>query len=75
MEPECIVLDEPTAMLDPMGRKDVIETIHRLNKEKGITIVLITHSQQLAEECPRILTLIDGRIVSERQGSEVPDHV
>lgn len=43
MEPDCIVLDEPTAMLDPRGRDEVMETIHKLNREKGITIILITH--------------------------------
>ena len=43
MNPDCIVLDEPTAMLDPVGRRDVMETIERLNKEEGITVILITH--------------------------------
>ena len=47
MEPECIVLDEPTAMLDPIGRKDVIEAIHELNREKKITIILITHNMKI----------------------------
>ena len=69
MKPECIVLDEPTAMLDPKGRREVIETITELNKKEGITIILITHSNELAEETERVLTLMDGKIISERMGS------
>ena len=69
MEPACIVLDESTAMLDPSGRREVLETVQRLNREKGITIVLITHNPELADECERVLTLRDGLIVGERKGS------
>ena len=74
-DPSLLLADEPTGALDSATRRTVMDIFHRLNRQQGKTIVLITHSQQLAEECPRILTLIDGRIVSERQGSEVPDHV
>ena len=74
-DPSLLLADEPTGALDSATSRTVIDIFHRLNRQQGKTIVLITHSQQLAEECPRILTLIDGRIVSERQGSEVPDHV
>ena len=74
-DPSILLADEPTGALDSATSRTVMDIFHRLNRRQGKTIVLITHSQQLAEECPRILTLIDGRIVSERQGSEVPAHV
>ena len=74
-DPSLLLADEPTGALDSATSRTMMDIFHRLNRQQGKTIVLITHSQQLAEECPRILTLIDGRIVSERQGSEVPDHV
>ena len=74
-DPSLLLADEPTGALDSATSRTVMDIFHRLNRQQGKTIVLITHSQHLAEECPRILTLIDGRIVSERQGSEVPDHV
>ena len=74
-DPSLLLADEPTGALDSATSRTVMDIFHRLNRQQGKTIVLITHSQQLAEECPRILTLIDGRIVSERQGSEVSDHV
>ena len=74
-DPSLMLADEPTGALDSATSRTVMDIFHRLNRQQGKTIVLITHSQQLAEECPRILTLIDGRIVSERQGSEVPNHV
>ena len=74
-DPSLLLADEPTGALDSATSRTVMDIFHRLNRQQGKTIVLITHSQQLAEECPRILTLNDGRIVSERQGSEVPDHV
>ncbi|SCJ67659.1 Energy-coupling factor transporter ATP-binding protein EcfA1 [uncultured Blautia sp.] len=53
MEPECIVLDEATAMLDPVGRREVLSAVHRLNREKGITVVLITHHMNEAEDADR----------------------
>lgn len=65
MEPECIVLDEPTAMLDPRGRQEVMETITKLNREKGITVILITHFMEEAAEADRVLVMTDGTIVSD----------
>ncbi len=63
MLPECLVLDEPTAMLDPQGRREVLETIHRLNNERGITIVLITHFMEEAVDADRVLVMDDGEIL------------
>lgn len=62
MKPMCIVLDEPTAMLDPSGRKEVIETIKKLNREEGITIVLITHYMDEAVQADRVVVIDNGRI-------------
>ena len=62
MEPKCIVLDEPTAMLDPRGRKEVMETIGRLNRDKGITVVLITHHMNEAAQAQRVVVLHKGKI-------------
>lgn len=62
MKPMCIVLDEPTAMLDPSGRREVIETIKRLNREEGITIVLITHYMDEAVQADRVIVIDDGKI-------------
>ena len=63
MEPKCIVLDEPTAMLDPQGRKEVIQTIKKLNKEKGITIILITHYMEEVIDADRLIIMEKGKIV------------
>ena len=63
MLPECLVLDEPTAMLDPKGRKEVLDTIRRLNHERGITIVLITHFMEEAVNADRVLVMDDGEIL------------
>ena len=63
MSPECIVLDEPTAMLDPIGRREVMDTIKRLNEEKGITIVLITHHMDEAAQAGRVVVMNEGRIL------------
>jgi len=71
MEPECIVLDEPTAMLDPKGRKEVIDTILKLNKEKGITVILITHFMEEAEFADRVLVMSDGNIISDGTPCEI----
>lgn len=60
MKPDCIVLDEPTAMLDPKGRLEVLETIHRLNKEEGITIVIITHFMEEAVTADRVVVMKNG---------------
>lgn len=71
MMPECIVLDEPTAMLDPSGRKEVIKTVRDLNKEYGITIVLITHYMEEAVEADKIYVMDSGKIVIEGTPKEV----
>ena len=71
MEPKCIVLDEPTAMLDPRGRKDVIDTVKKLNREKGITIVLITHHMEEAAEAQRLVVLHKGKIAADGTPKEV----
>ena len=65
MEPKCIVLDEPTAMLDPRGRREVMHTIYRLNKEKGITVVLITHHMDEAAQADRVVVLHKGNITAD----------
>jgi len=71
MEPECIVLDEPTAMLDPRGRIEVMETISRLNKEKGITVVLITHHMDEAAKADRVVVLHRGKVAADGAPGEV----
>ena len=65
MEPECIVLDEATAMLDPSGRREVLRTVQRLNREKGITVVLITHHMNEAAEADRVVVMDDGEVVMD----------
>ena len=65
MEPQCLVLDEPTAMLDPKGRKEVIDTVLKLNKEKGMTVILITHYMEEAEKADRVLVMSDGVITAD----------
>ena len=62
MEPKCIVLDEPTAMLDPKGRKEVMDTVLRLNREKGITVILITHHMDEAAQADRVVVLHKGEV-------------
>ena len=71
MEPECIVLDEATAMLDPVGRQEVLSAVHKLNREKGITVVLITHHMNEAEEADRVIVMDDGRIALDGTPKEV----
>ena len=71
MEPKCIVLDEPTAMLDPRGRREVIETIGQLNKEKGITVVLITHHMDEAAKADRVVVLHRGKVAADGTPREV----
>ena len=71
MQPKCIVLDEPTAMLDPRGRREVIETIGRLNKEKGITVVLITHHMDEAAKAQRVVVLHKGKVAADGSPAEV----
>ena len=71
MEPKCIVLDEPTAMLDPRGRREVIDTIGRLNREKGITVVLITHHMDEAAKAQRVIVLDKGKVAADGTPKEV----
>ena len=71
MRPECIVLDEPTAMLDPKGRKEIISTVEKLNKEFGITVILITHFMEEAQNADRVVVMNDGKIISDMTPKEV----
>lgn len=71
MMPRCIVLDEATAMLDPVGRREVLSTVHRLNREKGITVVLITHHMDEAEEADRVVVMDDGKVAMDGTPREV----
>ena len=71
MEPKCIVLDEPTAMLDPRGRREVMETIGRLNREKGITVVLITHHMDEAAQAQRVVVMHKGSVAADGTPREV----
>ena len=71
MKPKCIVLDEPTAMLDPSGRKEVIDTVMKLNREEGITIVLITHYMDEAVKADRVVVMDDGKITLDGTPEQV----
>ena len=71
MRPQCIVLDEATAMLDPIGRSEVISTIERLNRDEGITVVLITHHMAEAEEADRVIVMNEGRVAMDGAPREV----
>ena len=71
MEPKCIVLDEPTAMLDPKGRREVMETITKLNREKGITVVLITHHMDEAAQAQRVIVLDGGKVALDGAPQQV----
>ena len=71
MKPKCIILDEPTAMLDPSGRREVIDTIKKLNVEENITIVLITHFMEEAVNADRVVVMENGKIVMEGTPREV----
>lgn len=71
MKPKCIVLDEPTAMLDPSGRREVIETIRRLNREEGITVILITHFMNEAASSDRVVVMNNGTILLDGTPHEV----
>jgi energy-coupling factor transport system ATP-binding protein len=75
MRPDCIILDEPTAMLDPQGRKEVMKTIRRLNREHGITIILITHYMDEASRCDRVIVMDKGKVVLDDTPKEVFSHV
>ena len=65
MQPKCIVLDEPTAMLDPVGRADVLRTVHELNRTKGVTILLITHYMEEVVEADRVFVMDKGKVVMQ----------
>ena len=71
MEPKCIVLDEPTAMLDPRGRREVMETVKRLNQEKDITVILITHHMDEAAQAQRVIVLNKGQVAADGTPEEV----
>ena len=71
MQPECIVLDEPTAMLDPAGRREVIDTVIKLNKEQGITVILITHFMEEAEKSDRVIVMDDGKILDDGRPEKI----
>ena len=71
MEPQCIVLDEPTAMLDPRGRKEVMDTVKKLNKQKEITVVLITHHMDEAAQADRVVVLHKGQVAADGTPQQV----
>ena len=71
MEPECIVLDEATAMLDPSGRREVLDTVHRLNRQRGITVVHITHHMSEAEDADRVIVMNDGVVAMDGAPREI----
>lgn len=71
MQPQCLVLDEPTAMLDPKGRAEIIATLERLNREKGITVILITHYMEEAENADRVVVMNDGEIIADGAPAEI----
>lgn len=75
MKPECIIFDEPTAMLDPSGRREVLNNIKEINEKYGITIVLITHYMDEAAEADRVLVMDDGKIILEGNPREVFSNV
>ena len=71
MRPQCIVLDEPTAMLDPNGRKEVLEAVHQLNKQENVTVVLITHYMEEVIDADRVVVMDDGHVVMEGTPREI----
>lgn len=71
LKPKCIVFDEPTAMLDPIGRKDVIKTIYELNRDEGITVILVTHNMEEVVEADRLFVMDKGTIVMEGKPREI----
>jgi len=75
MRPDVIVLDEPTAMLDPRGRREVISTVRKLNEEYGITVVLITHYMDEAARCDRVVVMDDGKVLLDDEPKKVFSHV
>ena len=75
MRPKCIVLDEPTAMLDPVGRKEVLQTVRKLNREENVTVILITHYMDEVIEADRIFVMDYGKIVMQGKPREIFSHV
>ena len=75
MRPRCIVLDEPTAMLDPIGRQEVLRTIKQLNRDSGVTVVLITHHMDEAAQADRLVVMAKGKVVADGAPKEVFCHV
>lgn len=75
MRPKCIILDEPTAMLDPQGRREVMEVIRKMNREQGVTIVLITHYMDEAAQCGRVIVMDKGTVVLDDTPRAVFSHV
>ncbi len=75
MRPECIVLDEPTAMLDPIGRREVLKTVRKLNREYGITIVMITHFMDEAAKADRVIVIDNGRVLADNVPKKIFCHV
>ena len=71
MKPQCIVLDEPTAMLDPNGRKEVIKTVHELNRQEGITVLLITHYMEEVIDADRVIVMDGGKVVMDGTPREI----
>ncbi len=71
MRPECLILDEPTAMLDPKGRTEIINTIECLNRENGMTVVLITHYMEEAQNADRVLVMNDGKFIADGTPKEI----
>ena len=75
MEPRCIVLDEPTALLDPDGRKEVLEAVHELNRSKGVTVILITHYMEEVVDADYVFVMDQGKVVMEGEPREIFSHV
>ncbi len=75
MRPKCIVLDEPTAMLDPQGRQEVMKTVRQLNQEDGVTVVLITHHMREAAQADRVVVMSEGHVIADGTPKEVFTHV
>lgn len=71
MKPDCIILDEPTAMLDPNGRKEVIKTVHELNRQEGITVILITHYMEEVIDADRVVVMDEGKVVMDGTPREI----
>lgn len=71
MEPKCIVMDEPTAMLDPVGRKEVLKTVHKLRKQKNVTVILITHYMEEVVDADKIFVMDHGKVVMEGAPKEI----